>query len=240
MNDRILTEGVPRIDLDTLPSLAELFGGALNTMWRRDLGSVLASTQDTSTEPQAELSIAYAISFVPDADRRSTSYQLARHTTKIPGQRAPATSRMTFMHNSGALEIYDRSPPQSTSLGEPARTFAGLQADRLPGLERLFGGSFDERWKRCLISIILNIDDPSTSPQAKRSFVMEVGFKADEDRQSVLYRLKKCHAKTAPPKSPDPSRMYLDADPDGLMRCDLTDLHPAQANFIDDDVSTAN
>ena len=227
---RVLTEGVPRIDLLTLPSLAEIFGGSLNARWRKDLARVLASIKDPSTDPEAERSIAYTIEFLPDANRLSASYSLSKSEAKIPGQRAPKTCRMCFLSNSGAIEIYDRSEFQSSDVS-PEAIGGMVETSALPGLEQVWDGALDERWRRCLIRIILNIDDPSTSPAALRKFEFEIGFKADEDRASASYRLKKCQVKTVPPKPPEASRLFLDSRENGRLECVLSDLHPRQTKI---------
>ena len=218
------------VDVASLPSLAEIFGRRLDAIWREEIRRLVANVQDTKTAAETERSITFVLAFEPEADRTSMAYRLKRHDLKLAGSIPPMKSRMTFA-TAGTIKVFDRSS-ERIEASETEKVPSGvLHPENIPSLAEIWNGALDSRFRRCLAQIALNIDDPATDPRAVRTLTITMAFKADEDRQSMGMRLSKISLKLAPPRSPDPVRLYMELC-DGEMFITDTIHHPNQTSLI--------
>lgn len=229
------------VDIESLPRLSSLFDGEMDLVFQRELRRILRNLFDLSVPHDAERVLSWTISFLPDADLQSAVYRISKLDCKAPAGELPTSSRMVFRRSRGKITANLRT---GFHTGIACSDEIGGELE-VPGLDSF---NIDDAWRRELVRVLLNIDDPRAEPDKERHITIALAFKADADRMAVSTTVKRISSKIASTRAPGipplfvaPKGNHLEVsfDPSGyLQREDGTIVLARQGTIGDDDADS--
>ncbi|MEM8931169.1 MAG: hypothetical protein AAGE94_08335 [Acidobacteriota bacterium] len=227
--EAMLTEGVTMspVDVATLPSLSDLFGGQLDDVWRREASLVLANLFDPKTDPEKERTITIVLSFLPEADRRRVRIEVKKAGSKLNGGALPDPGMLILGRQGSAVTVGIRHSAQPIQVASGPATPPRVDPENMPRLAEICAGNLDLAWRHELIRVVVNCADPRTRHDQRRTITLELSVRSDVARQAIEWQVAKTQARIAGALKPKASILYVDVDDTGTLR-----LEPEPAGVL--------
>ena len=195
-----------QVQVDELPGLDTLLDGDIERGFKAVMRAVMLNVWDTSTRAEAVRTITLKVTFTPEAD--SSSCQVAVvWNSQIAGPVPPMKGRLMFKRTGETLAAVSRKGVREPYPFDGSRQ-PDVEMDSLPTLASLPGVNL--AFKRELVKVLVDMDDPRTEPRQKREIKVSLAFTGDPERTMVSCTPKRIAAKLAGSRNPKPTPIYLD------------------------------
>jgi len=198
---------MPPVDLEALPGIGDICGGALPQMLTHHIELAMAHACDPRNEPEPLRVITLKLGCRPDAADGSVLWGVEKISLSLAGARRPKTSRVVFDRREGlirarAIARAEEPEPEPEPMDDSSPIALGVAP------EVLVGGALQDAWRIASIEIYLDVSNRRKKTAALRTVEIKIAVNADASQTSPRIELSSVKVGRAPGATKPAQRLY--------------------------------